>query len=269
MLKMLNDDEAKACPFCGKPYIIKHRANPLDPSKYDDIPVCDCDCAENIRSERESRHLEEIRERTNLNQRITFAIDDRKNPTASDMCMRFVKHFSELLHSDHQAGLFIYGNIGTGKSFLAQCIGNALLDKGFAIETATLDNLVAEATKGYGENRDDVTDRLKHRDLFIIDDFGIERSSDYMNTNVYTLIDTRYRSGKPTIVTSNFSPSTLNAETDTGKRRIYSRILAMCSAGIKLDGEDRRKKAANENTKWLRNILTSNEHNPPAANKIA
>ena len=41
--------------------------------------------------------------------------------------------------------------------------------------------------------------------LLILDDFGMERGTEYGLEQVYSVIDSRYRSGKPLIVTTNLT----------------------------------------------------------------
>ncbi len=42
------------------------------------------------------------------------------------------------------------------------------------------------------------------------------------------MIDSRYRSGKPLIVTTNHTPDMLENPQDTAHARIYDRLIEMC-----------------------------------------
>ena len=64
--------------------------------------------------------------------------------------------------------------------------------------------------------------------LLIIDDFGMERGTEYGLEQVYNVIDSRYRSGKPLIVTTNLTLDSLQNPQDTAHARIYDRLLEMC-----------------------------------------
>lgn len=91
-------------------------------------------------------------------------------------------------------------------------------------------------------------------ELLIIDDLGAERSSEYALENVFSVIDRRYRSRRPMVVTTNLPLSKIKAETDVEKRRIYDRILEMCIP-LKVDGASRREAIANGNVQIMRKIL--------------
>ena len=90
------------------------------------------------------------------------------------------------------------------------------------------------------EGKQNYLDSLNEFDLLVIDDLGIERNTEYVNELVYNIIDARYRSGKPMIITTNLKYSDLHNTEDTSKARIYSRIIEMCLP-VLVSGEDRRK----------------------------
>ena len=51
--------------------------------------------------------------------------------------------------------------------------------------------------------------------LLILDDFGMERGTEYGLEQVYSVIDSRYRSGKPLIATTNLTLEELQHPQDT------------------------------------------------------
>ena len=55
----------------------------------------------------------------------TFAQDDRRNPKVSDVCLKYVQNWPDMKADN--IGVLFYGDVGTGKSFLACAIANALL----------------------------------------------------------------------------------------------------------------------------------------------
>jgi DNA replication protein DnaC len=64
--------------------------------------------------------------------------------------------------------------------------------------------------------------------LLILDDFGMERGTEYGLEQVYNVIDSRYRSRKPLIVTANLTLEELQNPEDTAHTRIYDRLTEMC-----------------------------------------
>lgn len=67
----------------------------------------------------------------------------------------------------------------------------------------------------------------------------MERGTEYGLEQVFNVIDARYRSNKPLIITTNLTLSELKNETDIGKKRIYDRVLSICRP-IQVDGENIR-----------------------------
>lgn len=88
----------------------------------------------------------------------------------------------------------------------------------------------------------------------IIDDFGMERNTEYALENIFSVIDRRYCSERPLIVTTNLPLERMKQELDLWKKRIYDRVLQMC-VPVKVDGESRRKKIASENLQLMKNII--------------
>ena len=75
--------------------------------------------------------------------------------------------------------------------------------------------------------------------LLILDDFGMERDTSFALETVYDVIDGRYLSGKPLIVTTNLTLDELKKPQDVDHQRIYDRVLAM-TVPIRFAGDSLR-----------------------------
>ena len=84
---------------------------------------------------------------------------------------------------------------------------------------------------------------MDENDLLIIDDLGVERSTDYAMEQMFFVIDSRYRSRRPMIITTNLKLSELKNPPDLAHARIYDRILERC-APILFDGKNFREENA-------------------------
>ena len=73
------------------------------------------------------------------------------------------------------------------------------------------------------EGRNEYISRLCRYPLLILDDFGMERGTEYGLEQVFNVIDSRYRSGKPLIVTTNLTPVSYT-HLDVYKRQLYMRL---------------------------------------------
>ena len=98
--------------------------------------------------------------------------------------------------------------------------------------------------------------RLAGYDLVLIDDFGIERQSEYTLEQIYNLIDARYKSGKPTIITTNLTPDQLNHPQNMATRRIYDRITGMCCPML-FEGQSQRQAQHREKMARAREMLST------------
>lgn len=130
-------------------------------------------------------------------------------------------------------GLLIYGKPGTGKSFLSFCIANYLLDNGVKVIACSISTILEKIREysSFGNNKMTVfNNELKKADLLIIDDLGSENSSEWINSKIYEVIDLRYRSEKPLIVTTNLEPDNLKKKLTNkdGITRTYDRIFEIC-----------------------------------------
>ena len=104
------------------------------------------------------------------------------------------------------------------------------------------------------DGRNEVLDRLNRYRLLILDDFGMERGTEYALEQVYNVIDSRTRSGKPLIVTTNLSLDELKNPSDTAHARIYDRVLELC-VPICFTGESLRKAHAGEKMGRFRTMM--------------
>lgn len=179
-------------------------------------------------------------------QTYTFKADDRLHPDISDKCQKYVDRWDTIRKNN--MGLIFYGPVGTGKSFLACCIANALIErerpsyqKFPAVIVTTIPILINKLTAIAFQDKEDFFNKLTRAELLVIDDFGVERASEFALEQTYSVIEARERSSKPLIVTTNLSPAQFKNPPSQPHSRIYDRIYKMCGNGpILIDGESRR-----------------------------
>ena len=124
----------------------------------------------------------------------TFAQDDQRNPKVSDVCRRYVENWEEM--KAQNIGILFYGDVGTGKSFLACAIANALLERLVSVSVTNFPRILNSLQGSFDDERQKRIDRLQHYSLLVIDDLGVERDTSYSVEQVYNVVDTRARSGK-------------------------------------------------------------------------
>lgn len=181
----------------------------------------------------------------------TFDKDNGINPEMA-YAHKYVENWEDM--KANSSGLLLWGNVGTGKSFFAGCIANALLEKGVPVLMTNFSRILNTLTGMHFEDRNQFIDSLNRYSLLIIDDLGIERNSEFALEQVFNVIDSRYRSKKPLIVTTNLTLTELNSAPDVAHRRIYDRILERC-APIRINNRNIRQVNASANLQEAKKIL--------------
>lgn len=157
---------------------------------------------------------------------------------------------------EKNCGLIFLGDVGTGKTFAAACIANVLADKGVSVCMTSFSSALKAIFAA--EDKEKVFDELCGYDLLILDDFGAERDTSYAVEQLYSLIDKRYISGKPLIITTNLSYRELKSAENISYKRIYDRILEMCVALV-FKGENMRRAVSKEKLALTLSLLDSSD----------
>ena len=148
----------------------------------------------------------------------------------------------------------MFGDVGTGKSFFAGCIANALLDRDVPVLMTNFPTILNRLTGMFSEDRADFIASFDEYDLLIIDDLGVERSTEYAMEQMFFVIDSRYRSRRPMIITTNLKLSELKNPPDLAHARIYDRILERC-APILFDGKNFREENAGATRRAAKDLV--------------
>lgn len=249
--------------YCGKCHAPKEQY--FEPGQVlfgmDRHPI-ECSCAHEKREKREA--TERASHRASQMQKLrseafrdvpaalwTFKSAGTMTPQLEKV-KRYAEHWDEF-RKDGQ-GLLLFGNVGTGKSYAAGCVANALINEMHTVRYTTISDAVNRMQGKFGADREEYLQTLLRPDLLILDDLGAERSTSYGKEQVFTVIDKRVLSGKPMIVTTNIPLNLMQNAADLDDRRIYERILSVC-VPILFDGENFRKGIAAEGMKKAMKLL--------------
>lgn len=255
----LNEDGLLMCGKCHTPKQCRFIAT-WDGKEKTPYTPCDCEL-ERRNAEEQARQAQDLLIEVNRLRKLgfpdsemanwTFAHDDGTDPKTMSIARKYVDNFAEM--KKRGKGLLLYGTVGTGKTYAAACIANELINQGrpclvtnFARITNTL--------QGMFDGKQRYLDDFNRLDLLVIDDLAAERDTSYMNEMIFNIIDSRYRSGKPLIVTSNLTQSDLSAPASVDRQRIYSRLLEMCIP-VEVKGADRRKKKLRDDSADMARLL--------------
>ena len=249
--------------YCGKCRTPKEAYFPADKATLfgRDRHPAECDCQRAQRMEREAaeqqrKHRDKVEELKRWGftdpamREWTFANDNGRNPQMKTAHF-YVEHWEDMKAGN--IGYLLWGSVGTGKSYLAGCIANALMEKEVPVYMTNFAVILGDLSPGF-TGRNEYISRLCRYPLLIIDDFGMERGTDYGLEQVFHVIDTRYRSNKPLIATTNRPLDELKKPTDTAHSRIYDRLLSMC-VPIRFTGVNFRQETAKRKMETMKKLL--------------
>lgn len=182
----------------------------------------------------------------------TFEADDGGDPSSLETCRRFVDGFDRL--SERGLGLVLYGPVGTGKTWRAAQVANALMAGGKSVVFSSMTALERDMRADYGRGAYEVEARLKGASLAVLDDLGVERATPAMAEAVLSVVECLRQSRTPAIFTTNNDPASMLADGDQMHARIYSRIMEVCRA-VRIDGQDRRRASARRNAALFDEVL--------------
>jgi DNA replication protein DnaC len=151
---------------------------------------------------------------------------------------RYVASIEENL--DAGKGVWIQGDVGTGKTTLAMLVSKAALDAGRSIAIYSLPRLLNLLRESMDSEIGMVSfmDRLTGVDLLHIDDLGAENQTDWVLEQLYSIVNARYEAERAIVATTNLMPDELSER--LGQRTV-SRLVEICGDLLPLFGDDRRK----------------------------
>jgi DNA replication protein DnaC len=141
---------------------------------------------------------------------------------------------------DSGQGLWLMGDVGTGKTTLAMIVSKAALDAGRSVAIYSLPRLLSLIRAAIDTEAGMVgfLERLAAVDLLHIDDLGAENTTDWVLEQLYTIVNSRYEDERAMIVTTNLMYEDL---IDQLGERTVSRLVAICGNGLPLFGQDDRR----------------------------
>ena len=158
--------------------------------------------------------------------------------------VRIVREYAGDLGANLAAGrgLWLTGDVGTGKTSLAMLVSKLALEAGHSVAFYSLQRLLARIRRTYDADVHEQSyleffERLTSVDLLHVDDLGAEKSSDWVFEQLYAIVNERYESERAMVVTTNLDQAEL--EQQIGVRTV-SRLVEICGDPLPLFGQDLR-----------------------------
>lgn len=212
---------------------------------------CTCRCVGKESEEDFAARTAELRAQSGIIGRYADASFDRAERTQADSaifdsCLRYAVHWDKI--SAEGYGIYLHGASGTGKTYLAACIGNFLLDAGVSVLFVNVNAILSEIRYAYSQRGSElpIVRRYTNAELVIFDDIGTEKYSarnealSFAQDKLFQIIDGRYVRQKPTIFTSNYTLEQLVNERGILLKTV-DRISEMATRKFEMRGAPRRQ----------------------------
>jgi DNA replication protein DnaC len=142
---------------------------------------------------------------------------------------------------DKGKGLWLFGDVGTGKTSLAMLVSKAALEAGRSVAIYSMPRLLSDIKETYEDRSErsymQLFERVVGVDLLHIDDLGAEKRTEWVLEQLYSIINERWQEQKSIVVTTNLIDVDELRE-QIGPRTV-SRLHEMCDL-IPIMGRDRR-----------------------------
>lgn len=133
-----------------------------------------------------------------------ISFDDKSRIPAIREVLNYIQIFKKGVTAK---GLYMHGNFGVGKTFLAGAIANKLAEKHVKVGFIYFPDMVRELKSAINEGTlEKRIDEIKNIEVVIFDDFGSETVTPFARDELIgPILQYRYMQGLPTIITSNLN----------------------------------------------------------------
>lgn len=139
-------------------------------------------------------------------------------------------------------GLLFTGPVGSGKTFLAACIANALIERNKRVLFLVVPDLLDELRATYNNKGEfseiDLLDTAREIPILVLDDLGAHNYTEWTRNRLYSIINFRLNEQLPTVITSNLSLEEMEnylGDRTTSRLLQMSRVFRLtCDQDIRL-----------------------------------
>lgn len=239
----IGTDGKARCRRCGEPVMFYF----AETNRW--LP-CACKCKSETEEDELAERMAYFKSRSGIEGRYAEADFEKfeeteENRDAFQSCLKYALNYEKIEKKGY--GIYLHGTCGTGKTYLAACIGNLLLNAGKEVVLANVNTILTEIRYSYSQRGSErgIVERYMTAGLMIFDDIGTEKyakaneSLSFAQDKFFQIIDGRYVRRKPTIFTSNYTLEQLVNERGMMVKTV-DRIAEMSTRKFEVKGRPHR-----------------------------
>lgn len=219
----------------------------LGPATARYCPKC---AAERARRQEEAERLaREAQEQARYRELVAFAgippkwketTFDSSNPELKPRAFKIAKRYAEKFNAQSPSLVFYSLGNGTGKTHLAACIANYVLhQKRLPVLFKKARDLMLDIRRTFSDRGDmteaDVLDRVLSVQLLVLDDVGVDPTSQWLQATYWTVFDRRLEWQLPMIITTTKPFEAPEGEVSLGDRigeGAVSRLIELSQGNV-------------------------------------
>ena len=230
---------------------------------------CACECVLEKRKIREQQEAEQKQRELMARRRVKSLLVGQYERAKFDLTdltgadKSFIEAYQRLqkyaeIHSVARSngyGVYLWGKCGVGKTHLSACLANRLLEKGCNVLFTNMLEVSRKIRETFGnrygnDKGSKIIKELTSVDFLFLDDFGTEQytkggEENWLQDEIYSVLNSRLTERKPTIFTSNYSIEELNTQRGLSIKNT-NRVVGLSTAIMNIQGMNYRFKNRKE-----------------------